>query len=221
MEPMTTRQQAARANRTMFLWVAGASVIVGFSIVLSIFLVQKIWFTGRVISEKAKTQSVLEKDIAAIPGLRDSIRVLNTNDSLKAVRLNDNDLPIQSVLDALPADANDTALGASLATKIIGEVPGVTLESITVDPASATSVDGVPATADGLNTMNFTVSVSVPVSKTEALRQVLLRSEKSIRVFEFTGMTVDTEGSKQVMTLQGHAYYAPATSLELKEKVVR
>jgi len=38
------RTQISQANRTMFLWIAGASALVGFALVASIFLGQKLLF---------------------------------------------------------------------------------------------------------------------------------------------------------------------------------
>lgn len=43
------RQQIEQSSRVMFLWVAGASVIVGFALVISWFLVQQIIFKERVL----------------------------------------------------------------------------------------------------------------------------------------------------------------------------
>lgn len=208
--------QASRGGRVMFAWTIGAAIIIGIALVVSLVLVQRIMFNGRVLAEKSKTESTLTKNIAAIPQLRNNIRVLDTNDTLKSVRLQDTDRPIQSVLDALPADSNDTALGSSLTTKIVGAVPGVTLESLTVEP-----VEDDDTGTDGLRTMNFTLAVSVSTGNIDALRQLLLRTEQSIRVFEFTGISVENAGTRRVMTLSGHAYYAPPKTMQLKDKVVR
>ena len=41
------RQQIASANRTMFLWVAGASVIVGAALVVAVFMTNKLIFTRK------------------------------------------------------------------------------------------------------------------------------------------------------------------------------
>lgn len=210
-------QQMQRANRRMFLWVTIASVVVGVCVVVTIVLGQRILFANKVIAAKVKTEKTLKNNIAALPQLRDNLRVMDTNDSLKAVRLNDTDRPIQSVLDALPADANDTALGSSLATKIVGAIPGVTLESITIEPVGEEpELDGA-----GLGEMNFTLAVSVGANNMDAFRQLLARTEKSIRVFEFTGVSIESTGTRQVMTLTGKAFYAPAKTVQLQDKVVR
>ena len=210
-------QHVQRANRRMFLWVTAASILVGICLVVGLILGQRIIFMNKVIGAKVATEKTLKSNIAAIPQLRDNIRVMDTNDSLKSVRINDTDRPIQSVLDALPADANDTALGSSLATKIVGAIPGVTLESITIQPVSEDAeLDGA-----GLGEMNFTLAVSVGANNMDAFRQLLARTEKSIRVFEFTGISIESTGTRQVMTLTGKAFYAPAKTIQLQEKVIR
>jgi hypothetical protein len=219
------RQQITKANRTMFLWVAAASVVVGFSLVVAIFLWQKIAFSEKVITEKSKTLSNLTDNLAAVPSLRDNVRLLDTNDDLKATRLKDTDRPIQSVLDALPADANSTALGSSLQSKLLTGVNGVTLDAIKVDPVAGveTPADAgaVSSTSAGDNTISFSFTVSVASNNPDALRSVLLQLERSIRAIDVTSLTVEQQGSRLVMTATGHAYYQPAVTIQLQDKVVR
>ncbi len=221
------RQQIRQANRMMMIWIAGISVVVGVSLVLIIFLAQKILFGEKVIFEKNKTVSVLEKNLTTVDALKGNVRVLNTNESLKATRLNDGGAPLQSILDALPADANSTALASSLQTKLLTGVPGIVVETINVVP-----VDGLETTAGddtsptgatgiGSNQISFTFSVSADANNYTALRQVLERLEKSIRPFNITGLTVEAQGSRVIMTATGVSYYNPAQTVELTNKVIK
>jgi hypothetical protein len=219
------RQQINRASRTMLIWVAGISVVVGVSVVLTVFLVQKIWFGEKVIGEKNKTVSVLEKSLSKVDGLKDNIRVLNTNEDLAATKLNESDPPIQSVLDALPADVNSTALASSLQTKLLTGVPNIVVETINVEPVSGleSSQSDSSSSSDsrGLNEINFTFSVSTELNNYDALRQVLERIEKSIRPFNITTLSVETQGKRIVMTAKGSSYYEPAKTVQLTQKVVK
>lgn len=217
------RQQITKANRTMFLWVAAASVVVGFSLVIAIFLWQKISFGEKVLTEKSKTLATLAEDLEKIPALRDNIRLLETNTNLKETRLKDDDRVVQSVLDALPADANSTALGSSLQSKLLTGVNGITLDAIKVDPViGVETLDGtVDGTDPGQNTINFTFTISVASNNPDGLRDVLLRLERSIRAINITSLTIEQQGTRLVMSAAGHAYYQPAQVIELKEKVVR
>lgn len=220
------RQQITRANQMMFLWIAGVSVIVGFSVVLMLFLVQKIWFGERVIAEKTKTVKILESNLKVAPELKSNVRVLDTNPDLRAVRLNDSDSALQSVLDALPADANSTAMASSLQTKLLSGVPGVTIVSLKVDPVSGIEISG-DAVADssdsqsGDGTIGFSFTVSTVKDNYEGLRQVLQRMEKSIRPFKITTLTIESQGSRVVMSATGVGYYELAQEVGLKTKVVR
>jgi hypothetical protein len=216
------RQQIMKANRLMFAWVAGVSVVVGFSLVLTVFLLQKITFGEKVLAEKSKTLSVLESNLKEIPSLRDNVRVLDTNEALKSTRVDESDLAVQSVLDALPASANSAALGSSLQAKLLSGVDGVSLDAIRVEPVNGveTSTDTGLTNEAGENTINFTFTVSVANTKPDALREVLRQVERSIRALNITALTVEQQGQRLVMTATGHGYYQPAVSIDLKDKVV-
>ncbi len=223
------RQQISRANKMMFLWVAGVSVVVGISIVLTIFLAQRILFGEKVIAEKNKTASTLEANLKAVATLKDNINVLNTNENLKTTTLSESDPPIQSVLDALPAVANSTALASSLQTKLLVGVAGITLESVSVDATdSDQTVDAstpAPAATDvsgsGANQIGFTFAVSASIDNYAALQQVLERLEKSIRPMTVTSLSVEGQGDRVTMTVTGVSYYGSAKSIQLTDKVLK
>ena len=63
------RQQIDSSKRTMFIFVASAAFASGIALVVSFFLVQQIWFHGRVISEKQKTVSTISANLAAVDDL--------------------------------------------------------------------------------------------------------------------------------------------------------
>lgn len=224
------RDRIANANRLMFLWVSGVSAVVGFAVVLSLFLGQKILFGEKVLMEKEKTATTLERNIDIIPELKDNVRVLDTNTGLKEARLNDSDRPIQSVLDALPADANSTALGASLQAKLLGGISGLTLDTIKVDPVigvetgqteSSDIIDASSEIETSEYTINFSLTVSTAANNPDALREVLLRLEKSIRAIDVESLSITSQSARLVMTASGKAFYEPAKNIELKDKVVR
>lgn len=221
------RQQIAKANRTMFLWVAGASAIVGIALVLSLFLLQKAWFNEKVLAEKSKTASVLTDNNKVVSDLKDQIRVLNTNQSLKEVMIAGEDQPVQVVLDALPSDANSSALGSSLQEKFLND-GALKVESLTVDPVagiesqSDTSVeDASTDTVEGENQITFRFTVSTDANNATALKNLLQRIERSIRPIDISTLTVETQGERLVLTASGRSFYEPARTVELKEKTVK
>lgn len=220
------RQQITHANQMMFLWIAGVSVVVGFALVLMLFLVQKIWYGEKVIGEQLNTVSILDKNLSVVDQLKDNVRVLGANQDLQSTRLNDTDSALQSVLDALPADANSTAMASSLQQKLLAGVTGVIIESLKVQPVSDVEVAGGKTTAttssDPLsNTIGFSFSVSTAATNTDALREILSRIEKSIRPFTIETLIVEGQGSRVVMTATGVGYYLPAQEIHLEKKVVR
>src|SRR6218665_3607322 len=113
------RTQIAQANRTMFIWIAIASALIGTAAVVSIFLFQKLTFNEQVLSVKQETVSTLDHNISVVDSLKDDIQALEVNTALMSVKANDSDEALQVVLDALPSEANSLALGASLQNKLL------------------------------------------------------------------------------------------------------
>lgn len=222
------RQQIAKANRMMFIWVAIVSVVVGFAAVAAVFLWQKRDFNARVLSEKSLTADTLTKNVEAIGELKDQVRVLNTNQALKDSMAPGEDQPIRVVLDALPADANSSALGASLQEKFL-KASGLTIESLTVDPVagveseSATNVEDAASLdqIEGVGEVRFHFVVNASSSNSKVLQELLQRLERSIRTVDITKLSLEQQGGKLVLNVEGRAFYQPAVTGELKEKAVK
>lgn len=222
------RQQIASANRMMFMWVAAVSAIVGIAIVASLFLIQKAWFNEKVLAEKSKTASILTNNNTVIEDLKDQIRVLNTNQALKDSMAPGESQPIQVVLDALPAEANSSALGSSLQEKFLND-GALTIESLNVDPVFGVESqsdlnvqDASEGTTDSdQNQVNFRFSVSSDANNPNALKSLLQRLERSIRAIDLITLSIETQGSRLLLTVEGRAFYEPARTVELKDKTVR
>ena len=214
------RQQIYKSGRTMVAWVAGASVIAGFAVVVAGFLIQRIVFESKVVVEKQNTVNTLQANNKAVDKLRDEIRVLNTNAALSSVKLNDNEEPLRVILDALPADNNALALGASVQS-LVARTSDVKLESFQVGEDVATSDDTAKlgSSVKGVQQIPFTMSISA--ANPDALRDVLKNLEKSIRVIDIDAMTIEQGDSRVVMTVNGHGYYLPAKTIQLTKKEVK
>lgn len=218
------RSQIAKANRTMFIWVAVASALVSFAAITSIFLGQKLLFNEKVLIEKNKTVSMLNANNKVVPDLETQVRVLDTNTDLAKAKANESDQAIQVILDALPSDANSLAFGASLQNKLLAGIPGLTLDSLQVDPVQGietiTDDSTVDASATGAtqNHITFTFSVS---GTQDTLIQVLTNLERSIRIIDITHLTIENQGAQQVLTVQGRAFYEPTKTVSLYDKVVK
>ncbi|MEI6228567.1 MAG: hypothetical protein WCP11_00870 [Candidatus Saccharibacteria bacterium] len=203
------RTQIAKASRTMFVWVACVSIIFGFALVGSIFLVQMLMFNERVLTEKDNTVAILKSNINNIKELESQVRMLDANQSLIDTKAKPDDRALQVILDALPSDANSLALGASLQNKLLTDI---TINSLQVD-----SMDETGSSGSG-NEITFRFSVS---GKEQALRQVLDNLERSIRTIDILSLKIESQGELRVMTVQARAFYESAKTVNLRDKVIR
>lgn len=220
---MKKRQQISGSKRTMFFWVAGMSAVIGCALVVAWFLWQQIVFKNKVISEKNQTVSTLKQNNEAAPELRSNIRALESNTGLNSVKANNDDKALQSILDALPSEANSLALGSSITDRLAGSVNGVSIDSLTVAPSSdeAQSVDEISNDETSDNTNAITFEMVVSSSDVNALKTMLENFEKSIRVINVNSMKLDTGEDQFRLTLSAEAYYQPAKDISLKSKVVK
>lgn len=217
------RAQIAKANRTMFIWIAIASAIVGAAIVASIFLIQQLIYNEKVLAAKQETISTLDKNLAAVDGLKEEILKLDANAALLSARASDDEQAVQVILDALPSDANSLAFGASLQSKLLDGIDGLTVESIQVDPVQGVESlgDGAEAetTDDGYYAINFSFAVT---GTQDALKATLVNLEKSIRTIEVTSVRIEGQsGGLQEMTVTGRGFYQPAVQLDFTQEPVK
>lgn len=241
------RSQIASANKTMFLWIAGASAIVGVALVVSIFLFQKLVYAEKVLAAKQETVSILDNNNKVATELQDEIRVLDTNQALSSVKANPTDQAIQVILDALPSEANSFALGSSLQNKLLVGINGLSIESLQVDPVIgvetltdefltaqsegtdesgesgeevATEETGGEESEGSATSKEITFQFVVKGSQ-DALRQVLDNLERSIRTIVVTSVRIETQATGPEMTVQGKAFYEPSKTVELRKETVK
>lgn len=219
----TKREQISKTNRSMFMCVAGVSVVFGFALVIAIFMIQMIVFNEKVIQEKNKTISTLESNISNVKKLRTQVNLLDTKQVFKSLKLDeDKDDAVQVILDALPTDNNMLALGASLQNKLLGSVDDLKIDSLSVDDrnygsSSTVAVEDLSATTEIYET-KFNVSV---VGNDVALEKLLNNFEKSIRIIDISTLNITASNSElRTMTIVGKAFYEPKRTIELKEKKV-
>lgn len=209
------RQLISQSSKKMFLWVAGASVVVGFALVIAWFLYQKIDYRGKVISAKLDTEKVLDSNIKNAETLASQIKVLETNEGLQALKAKSSDKALQVILDALPADNNQLALGASLQEILIGKAENVELESLSVgEISSGTSA----ASAGSAEVIPFSASISS--GSIDSLMGLLRRLEASIRTINIDNIKLEQSSNSAKIFIQGHAYYMPEVTIQLTDKKV-
>ena len=241
------RDAIRKANKVMFGAVAGASAILGIAIVGCIFLYQNIMFQGKVIGEQSKSLQNIDQNIKNIDILKKKLVALQTNDDLRNTpKINDEDNNLRAILDALPADENVAALGASLTQKIF-DVPGVSVESITPNPVSIdvnlsdknTSETNTSATkpaqpTDGKDSKNKTGFKAIEVvasltakdvasseSGLSKLVEILKKMERSIRSFRITNFKFEKSKGTYTLNLTLQAFYMPEYQMALDSKTVK
>lgn len=219
------RQQIKESSKSMFLWVAGMSVVVGFALVISWFLWQQIAFKTKVVDEKNDTVATLRQNTEAAEELRDNIRVLETNTALNDAKADDDDKALQVILDALPSDANSLALGASLQQVLSNGVSGLSVETLTVTPAFSEQEERTDSTASSTTTGETEGEIKfrmvVNSKNINAHRELLERFQRSIRVIDIDNLRLERNQDSYTMTLDAHAYFLPAKQIELTDKVVK
>jgi hypothetical protein len=225
------RQQIENASRSMFIWVAIASVAVSICIVSAQFLFQKWTYNNHVLDAKYKAAEQLKKNITSAKQLQDAVNALVSNDDLASVKKNTDDSNTQSVLDALPSRFDSTALATSFQQAILSH-SGVTIEGISVpsdqDPSAGTTGAAAIANSTGktpVNTsaatpqeMRFTLTVSGSYDK---IRSMLLDLERTIRPMKLTAIDLSGDDANMTATIGGMTYYQPSKSANIKQEVVK
>lgn len=207
-----------KTRKSVILVVAGASTVVGILVVISGIFIQNLLFNNKVIDAQEQTVATLNANIAAVPNLKADVRILNTNEQLLDARSSSDAKALQTVLDALPADANRLALGASLEQEIFEGIPGLSVQSLSVDPSIGSSSDGSTMDSGELGTLTFSATIAGPP---ESLKLSLQRLEHSIRSFNVKTIDGTTSGSSVTLDIVGVAYYLKPVDLSLTERLVR
>lgn len=221
------RTQIAKASRTMFIWVACASVIVGFALVAIVFLIQIIMFNERVLQQKEATSATLKANNASVPELEKQVRALDANANLATLAKQSSDqAALQIILDALPSNANSLALGASLQNVLLSGVSNLSIQSILVEPVvgieTLDASGSTTPTADSSSAQEILFSLSV-TGDAVALKQVLSNLENSLRTIDVTSFKMESQSGNGSlsMDIQAKAFYVPVRTVQLKDMTVK
>lgn len=211
------RQQIERANRTMFVWVAVASVAVSFLLVMAQFLFQKWDYNNRVLAVKSKAENTLTQNIKNAQTLQDNVNALIGSQDLASAKVDPNDTNTKVVLDALPSVNDTVALATSLQQAILSR-SGVTIESINV-PGQVAAPAGAPAEDSSQPIeVKFTIVISGPYDR---IRGAVVDMGRSIRPMKITGINLTGSDTAMRAALEGVSYYQPAKTTSIKNQVVK
>lgn len=213
------RQQIEKANRSMFAWVAGASVIVAFAVVAAQFMVQQGLFNEKVLSEKRTTDRTLTENLESVDTLKEEVNVLLADNNLAASRAQSDDSNLQVVLDALPPTQDSLNLGTSLQSVLLGSRVQ-RIESISVDGGASTDSaveDASVEVTDGPQEIPFRFTV---VGSYDQIKDALNVLQRSIRPMKVTSIGVEGTDASLTATVEAVTYYQAEKTIELRERTV-
>lgn len=212
------RQQIESASRTMFIWVAAASVAVSVAVVVSQFFIQKLVYNNKVIATKALANDTLKKNIQNATSLKQEVDALVGNQDLATVKTNSSDSATKIVLDALPSVNDPTSLATSLQQAILNK-SGITVESITVPNTVSEEGDVTTSTSSAeLIEQQFSVTVSGSYDK---IKNMILDLERTIRPMKITEINLNGDEAAMRATVSGVTYYQPAKTASIQEETVK
>lgn len=215
------RQAITLANKSMFLWVAGGSVVVAFALVASIFLFGQLLFNNKVLAEKSRTDKVLRQNVSTSTTLKENINVLLADKNLSAARAVATDSNLQVVLDALPAVNDATNFASSLQKVLLVGVDGIdalTIESLSTSGAAETGeAAGDAEPTKGAQEIIFSFTV---VGDDKKIAETLTKLERSIRPINIISVSLQGTNAQLQTTVRAKTYYQDAVALKLRDKVV-
>jgi len=213
------RQQIESASRTMFIWVAIASVAISVCVVTSQSFFQRIIYNSRVIAAKQKADDTLAANITNATQLKQKVDGLVGNQDLASVKLNPSDPNTKSVLDALPSAPDTTELATSLQQAILNH-SGVSIESISVNQSPTTTTAATTSTTSASLPIEEGFSIVIDGSYSQ-IRSTLLDMERTIRPIKIVQLDLSGEDVSMRATINGVTYYQPAKTAKVGEELIK
>ena len=214
------RQQIQQANRTMFIWVAAASVALAICLVLAQFMVHQLMYNNKVIGEKTKTQQTLDRNLQTFDSLKKAVTKLTANSDLTALRVSETDSALQVIIDALPTNDDRAVLGTSLQQVVLAR-SGVGISSINVTqttmPVDPTAVTTAPTTVSTPTEILFDIVI---VGNYDQIASAVKDMERSIRPISIDSIKLEGSGQQLSATIAARTYYLPGKTVELTKKPV-
>jgi hypothetical protein len=221
MQLPTKRLMIDKANGQIIAMIAGATVVVIFSLVASRALLSQRSYQSRVIADKEKAVRQLKSNVDAVGNLVNSYNqfvsqpanVIGGNPAGTGERDGDN---ARIILDALPSQYDFPALATSL-------------EKLLTSPNY--TINAISGTDDEINQQKQTETpepqpVEIPfeigVTSTYGAAQSLVQTlQNSIRPFHINKLVFDGSDSQMDVTITAKSYYQPEKALTIRTKDVK
>lgn len=219
------RQQIDKTNKTILLWVAGASVIVVICLVTLQFLIRQAIFNQEVISAKSETNKTLKQNIENAKTLKTNVNKLIADSNLQKVRAVESDSNLKVILDALPSTGDPTTFSNSLQNAILDRSGAkiINLSSTASEGGVATTAPAATSTAPtptaggiGGSATPLTLGFSTEVSgKYDVIKQTFLDIERVIRPMQVKVVTISGTDTELTAKISGVTYYLPEKTVKL------
>lgn len=220
------REQVKKANKLIFFWVLGASVLIVICAVAATFLIRQALFNQKIINQKSETNKIVKQNIQTADELKKNVHALLADTNLAALKVAPTDTNLKVVFDALPSTNDATALSNSLYTKIFGTA-GVSTTSIGVTTDPAVLGDPSASTPAAAGTTSAPVPTPMPFQATvtgsnAAVAAMFRNFERSIRPMNITLFTIKVgTGDSLSVDINGETYYLSADTVSLGKKPVK
>lgn len=211
------RQQIQSANKSVFLWVTIASVLVTIALVLSQFLFKEFMFKNRIIGKMMNTNATLDQNIKNYEPLKQEVAKLMLNQELSALKVDPNDNTLQPIIDAMPTVDDRVALATSLQQAILGK-SGVTIDTLSTNNNTLLPGTATTTTKHSATEVPFVVRVS---GNYEQLKKCFEDLHRSIRPISIQKITLGGNGNKLMADIEAVTYYASPKSTALTEEAVK
>ncbi len=221
MQLPTKRLMIDKANGQIIAMIAGATVVVIFSLVASRALLSQRSYQSRVITDKEKAVRQLKSNVDAVSNLVNSYNqfvsqpanVIGGNPAGTGERDGDN---ARIILDALPSQYDFPALATSLEKLLTS--PNYTINSISGTDDEINQQKQVETPEPQPVEIPFEIGVTSTYGAAQSLVQTL---QNSIRPFHINKLVFDGSDSKMDVTITAKSYYQPEKALTIRTKDVK
>lgn len=211
------RQQIEATNKQIFLWVAGAAVLISFCVIALQFLGKEFLFNQKIINEKAATNQQLERNIATAEQLKANVDKLLADENLSSVdRIEEaaESSNLTVVLDALPTTGDSTGFANSLQS-VVFPLSKVTIKELSTKSEGVEAEDSASAAEPA--DLPFSATIT---GKYDNVRLALNDLSRVIRPINPLEMNIRASDDTLQVTISGVTYYLPAAEVNVSSKVV-
>lgn len=198
------REKISKANSTVFISVAIASIVVMFSLMSIKFLWTSMGYNSRVISAKSESRDRLQENNRNIDTLTEEFKSLETSPVTNS----------KSILHALPPVYDYPALASymeSLALQSGVDLPGSVGQDISAG-----------AVSKSFNSTPVEIPLSIEVSGSfDSIVKFVQNTEFSIRPIHINNIEYSGVNNRIKAVISATTYYQPARDLGVGKKEVR